>query len=72
MFEYFSYCYRPELTFTDITIIKFYTFLCVKIYKNADLGYLKDMQFWDELTHINNIKMSEYCDGHLESFYTGG
>lgn len=41
------------------------------VYVNSDLSYLKDVRVGDELTHINNIKMSEYYDDYLEHFYAG-
>ena len=40
------------------------------IYKNSDLRFLNEVQVGDELTHINNIKISEYYDDYLMSFYT--
>ena len=41
------------------------------IYKSPDLSYLKDVQVGDELTHINDIEISEYYKDYLESFYAG-
>jgi hypothetical protein len=39
------------------------------IYKNTDLNYLNDVEIGDELTHINNIPISDYYRDYLVPFY---